>query len=45
MAAYLEIAAHSADDMFSEYKNLSVNLVYPIARFLECEFLSDCAIS
>ena len=43
MAAYWEIAAHSAYDMLSWYKSLSVNGL-PIARFLEWEFLSDCAI-
>ena len=35
MAAYWEKAAHSAYDMFSRYK-------FP-PRFLEWEFLSDCA--
>ena len=39
------IAAHSAYDMFSWYKYLSVILVFPIPRFMEWEFLSDCAIS
>ena len=29
MAAYWEIAAHSAYDMFSKYKYLIVNLVFP----------------
>ena len=45
MAAYWGIAAHSAYDMFSWYKNLSVILVFPIPRFVEWEFLSDCDIS
>ena len=44
MAAYWEIAAHSAYDMFSKYKYLIANLVFP-PRFLEREFLSDCAFS
>ena len=44
MAAYWEIAAHSASDMFSKYKYLIVNLVFP-PRFLELKFLSDCAFS
>ena len=39
MAVYLEIAAHSAYDMFSKYKYLIVNLVFP-PWFLEWEFLS-----
>ena len=43
MAAYWEIAAHSAYDMFSKY--LIVNLFFFPPRFLECEFLSDCAFS
>ena len=30
---YLEIAAHSANDMFSKYKYLIVNLVFPISVF------------
>ena len=29
MVAYWEIAAHSAYDMFSKYKYLIVNLVFP----------------
>ena len=33
MAAYLEIAAHSAYDMFSKYKYLIVNLVFPTSVF------------
>ena len=45
VADYLEIAAQSAYDMFSWYKYLSINSVFPIPRFLEWKFLSDCAIS
>ena len=45
MAVYLGIAAHSAYNMFSWYKYLSVILVFPDPRFAEFEFLSDCAIS
>ena len=33
MTAYLEIAAHSAYDMFSKYKYLIVNLVFPTSVF------------
>ena len=44
VATYWKIAAHSAHDMFSKYKYLIVNLVFP-ARFLEWEFLSDRAFS
>ena len=44
MAAYWEIAAHSAYDMLSQYKHLNVNLVLFPPRFLEWEFLSDCII-
>ena len=33
MVAYLEIAAHSAYDMFSKYKYLIFNLVYPTSAF------------
>ena len=44
MAAYWEIVAHSAYDMYSKYKYLIVNIVFP-SRFLEWEFLSDCAFS
>ena len=33
MAAYWEIAAHSAYDMFSKYKYLIVNLYFPISIF------------
>ena len=46
MVAYWEIAAHSAYDMFSKYRYLIVNLVFFFqSRFLEWEFLSDCAFS
>ena len=45
MAAYWGIAAHSAYDIFSWYKYIIVNLVFPIPRFVEWEFLSDCASS
>ena len=38
-------AAHSACDMISWYKYLSVILVFSHPRFMEWEFLSDCAIS
>ena len=44
MAAYWEIAAHSAYDMFFKHKYLIVNLVFP-PRILEWEFLSDCDFS
>ena len=44
MAACWKIAAHSAYDVFSKYKYLIVNLVFP-PRFLEWEFLSDCSFS
>ena len=43
VAAYWEIAAHSAYDLFSFYKYQNVNLVYP-KSFLECDVLSNCAI-
>ena len=33
MAAYWDIAAHSAYDMFSQYKYLLVNLVFPTSVF------------
>ena len=33
MAAFWEIAAHSAYDMFSKYKYPSVNLVFPTSVF------------
>ena len=33
MAAYWEIAAHSAYDMFSTYKYIIVNLVFPTSVF------------
>ena len=39
-----KIAAYSAYDMFSWYKYLIVNLVFP-PRFKEWESLSDCAFS
>ena len=35
MAAYWEIAAHSAYDMFYMYKSLIVNLVFPTSVFGE----------
>ena len=38
-----ELAAHSAYDMFSKY--LNANIIISPPRFLEWEFLSDCAIS
>ena len=44
VAAYWEIAAHSAYDMFYKYKYLIVNLFFPL-RFFEGEFHSDCAFS
>ena len=37
MAAYWEIGAYSAYDMFSKYKHLTVNLVFP-PRLLEWNF-------
>ena len=44
VAAYWEIAAHLAYDMFSKYKYLIVNLVFPTSVLLwEC--LSDCPFS
>ena len=33
VTAYWEIAAHSANDMFSKYKYLLVNLVFPTSVF------------
>ena len=45
MVAYLEIAAHSAYDMFSKYKYLIVSLVFFPRQFLEWEILSGCAFS
>ena len=33
MAVYWEIAAHSASDIFSKYKYLIVNLVFPTSVF------------
>ena len=44
MAVYLEIAVHSAYDLFPKCKYQIVNLVFP-PRCLEMEFLSDCAFS
>ena len=38
MGAYLEIAAHSAYDMFSEYKYLIVNLVFSHLGFWSGNF-------
>ena len=38
MAAYLEVAAHLAYDMFSWYKNLNVNLVFPPHGFWSGNF-------
>ena len=35
VAVYLEIAAHSANDMFSKYKYLIVNLVFSTSVFRE----------
>ena len=35
-----KMTAHSSYNMFSKYKYLIVNLVFP-PQFLECEFLSD----
>ena len=35
MAAYWEIAAHSAFDVFSKYKYLIANLVFPTSDFSE----------
>ena len=43
--AVLVLAAHSAYDMFSWYKCLIVNLVFPRLGFLEWESFSDCAFS
>ena len=48
MVANWEIAAHSAADMFSKYKYLTVNLVYPISVlegagvFLIAPFADHC---
>ena len=42
MAGYLEIAAHSANDMFSKYEHLTANLI--LSQW-EWEILSDCAFS
>ena len=33
MAAFWKIAAHSAYDMFSKYKYLNANLVFPTSVF------------
>ena len=33
MATYLEIAVHSSYDVFSKYKYLIVNLVFPTSVF------------
>ena len=41
---YWEIAAHSAYDIFSKYKYLIVNLVFPTSVF-GVGFLFDCAFS
>ena len=38
MAAYWEIAAHSAYEMFSKYKYLIVNLVFPTSVFWSGNF-------
>ena len=38
MAAYWKIAAHSAYDMFSMYKYLIVNLVFPTSVFWSGNF-------
>ena len=42
----VKMAAQSAyhNIMFSQYRYLSVNLVFP-SRFFEFEFIYDCAIS
>ena len=45
VAAYWEIAADSAYDMFYLYKYITVNLVFPPTWFLEWEFLFDCAFT
>ena len=39
-----EIAAHSANDMFSWYEYLIVNLIFPTS-VLEWELLSECPVS
>ena len=44
MAIYWEIAAHLAYDMFSTYRYLIINLVFP-ASVLEWDFVSDCTFS
>ena len=46
VVAYWGIVAHSVYDIFlgTMYKYLSVILVFANPRFVEWEFLSDCAI-
>ena len=50
MAAYWEIVAHSAYDMFSKYKYLIVNIVFPTSVFrvgffsLIAPFLDHCLL-
>ena len=44
VVAYWKIAAHTANDMFSKYKYLIVNLVLP-PKFLDWQFLSDRSFS
>ena len=39
MAAYWEIAAHSAYDMFNKYKYLIVNLFFPTSVFWSGNFI------
>ena len=39
MAAYWKIAAHSAYDIFSKYKYLIVNLVFPASVFRSGNFV------
>ena len=41
----MPLSCYTAYDMFSWYTYLSVNLVFPIPRFMEWDYLSDCAIS
>ena len=45
MAAYWKIAGHSAYDIFSQYKYLTVNLVFSHLGFWSGISFSDCAIS
>ena len=45
MAAYWEIAAHSAYDMFSKYKYLIVDLVFPTSVFWSGNFLLIASFS